>query len=465
MNQSDMNKGLRHWLAPAAVLLSLAAARLGVVACYGNATPFWDQWDAEAKRLYLPWVTGNFDWHTLFEAHNEHRILTTRLAALGLFELGGRIWNPLLEMRFNALVHSAALALLLVLLGRSVTERGRPAFLVGAVAVLCLPFGWENTLAGFQIQFGLFILFSVGFLWGVTVAPPFTRSWWVAMGAGLLGPVTLASGALVLGVGALVTGGRYVVRGRQDHREAVAAGLLLAGGLAALATTPSVAGHAPLRAHSLSGFVTALATVASWPVRIPFGWAFLHLPFALYVVRLLKRREAPGSPRWFVVAVGIWVLGQYVSVAYGRASSSPLSSRYQDLFVLGLVVNLAALGAFADLGLSGRRWRLSGAAWAAGTGVCVAVLAAGLPEALASRPSMSLRHEANLNRYLCTGDLASLQGPGPAEIPYPDGGQLQSALDDVAVRSFLPGNIYEPNASRFGSPTRTLGCPPPIEGR
>lgn len=54
---------------------------------YGNATPYWDQWNAEAELLYKPYLEGNLSWSSLLAPHNEHRIFTTRILALGLLEL------------------------------------------------------------------------------------------------------------------------------------------------------------------------------------------------------------------------------------------------------------------------------------------------------------------------------------------------------------------------------------------
>lgn len=71
---------------------------------------------------------------------------------------------------------------------------------------------------------------------------------------------------------------------------------------------------------------------------------------------------------------------------------------------------------------------------------------------------MTLRHEYNISAYLCTGDTRYLEREAPAEIPYPDGTLLQKALDDLQVRAFLPGNVYEPNASRIFAPPRNFPC-------
>src|SRR5436190_20770827 len=86
---------------------------------YGNATPFWDQWDAEAATLYKYWFDGTLNFKYLVENHNEHRILTTRLLALVLIILN-KLWNPLLQMVVNAGLHLMAVLLLNALITKVV---------------------------------------------------------------------------------------------------------------------------------------------------------------------------------------------------------------------------------------------------------------------------------------------------------------------------------------------------------
>src|SRR4051812_36417135 len=73
--------GLAGWC------LVLFAAKLWVIGTYGNNTPFWDQWDAQATFLFGPYLSGHLPVDVLVSAHNEHRILWTRLLALLLLEL------------------------------------------------------------------------------------------------------------------------------------------------------------------------------------------------------------------------------------------------------------------------------------------------------------------------------------------------------------------------------------------
>ena len=95
------------------VLSTVLFAKLWLVWQLGNPTPFYDQWDAEAAFLYKPYLEGNLTWGGLFAAHNEHRLFTTRIFHLALFEIGGHRWNPVLQMVCNAFWHVAAIGVVL----------------------------------------------------------------------------------------------------------------------------------------------------------------------------------------------------------------------------------------------------------------------------------------------------------------------------------------------------------------
>ena len=71
------------------------ASRAWLAQVWGSALPFWDEWDLEAVGLYRTWMDGTLRLGDLFHAHNEHRLLLTRLVDLGFFVLYGR-WACLL---------------------------------------------------------------------------------------------------------------------------------------------------------------------------------------------------------------------------------------------------------------------------------------------------------------------------------------------------------------------------------
>src|SRR5260221_7214646 len=111
--KSDVSKrrhAIRRLLQYASFALLLFGAKLWVIDSYGNATPFWDQWDAEAANLYYPYFNHTLTWKNMIASHNEHRIFTTRILALVLLQIN-KIWNPLLQRVANAVWHVITLML------------------------------------------------------------------------------------------------------------------------------------------------------------------------------------------------------------------------------------------------------------------------------------------------------------------------------------------------------------------
>ena len=99
-----------RWIYPLSSALVVIGAKLWMIARYGNPTPFWDQWDAEAGNLYSRFLGGTLHLSDLTAAHNEHRLFVTRLWSLLLLEVNG-YWDPILQMVVNALLLGAFVAL------------------------------------------------------------------------------------------------------------------------------------------------------------------------------------------------------------------------------------------------------------------------------------------------------------------------------------------------------------------
>ncbi|MDM8563675.1 hypothetical protein QUF54_10010, partial [Candidatus Marithioploca araucensis] len=140
-----------------AVALIIFGARLWLIHNFGSSVPFWDQWDSEAAFLFLPWLNDSLAFSDLFSAHNEHRIFFTRIHALLLLILNEGQWNPLLEMVVNALLATLTAIILIVILNH-LLKPAQNSILISIALLWTLPYGWENTLAGFQSAFYFMML-------------------------------------------------------------------------------------------------------------------------------------------------------------------------------------------------------------------------------------------------------------------------------------------------------------------
>lgn len=449
---------LLQFTAFASALLGL---KLWLIHSYGNDVPYWDQWDGEAAGLYVPFLRGELSWLELFAPHNEHRIFTTRILGLLLLQLNG-LWSPLLEMAVNAVLHVLALGTAVWLMSKAAGKQSLGLLLLFTLLLFAIPFGWENTLAGFQAQFYFVLLFSVLSIWWLVAAEALSRWWWLGVASAVAAYFSLASGVFALAAASVVLLIRFAIVSR-DRRELAGALLLLVLFLAGAFTTPVLEQHAQLKASDAPHFFSALSLVLAWPFQISpeaieaavkegpslQEWLLViarNLPVAALVCSVLWKRPTRNNPSWFLVALAVWFGGQAAAVAYGR-SNDALVSRYLDLHAMGVLVNFACLVAIC----TGSRQRLRQSAMTVG---CLWVLAtvsalfgaAGteLSSALEKKRDTSLAQEDNVNAYLASRDLEKFRALPFLQLPYPDADRLAKLLDSPDTQRILPKNLQKP---------------------
>lgn len=442
--------GVRPLLAFAFFVLAM---KLLVLAKFASPLPYGDQWEAEALRLYHPWLAHQLHWSDLFAAQFEHRIFSTRVLDLFLLTINGQVWSPVLQMLANALIHVLALALLVHWLAGALAPTRQSGFLLFCAVMLAMPYGIENILWGFQSQFYFELLFSFCFLRAICVSRPLSPAWWAGLLAGVLAVLSLASGVVALLAGVLVLALRQIKAGHLAWRDMLLAGVLVLALVLVVLTTPTVAADAGARAGSLGELLLTFIAVLSWP-GLPGPGLLIYLPFLLYAVRLLRGPGQPVAGDWFVFAIGLWVLGQIALLSFGR-SGVIFSSRYMDVFVIGLPLNLACIcrllpGFTADNGRA--LWRHTARAglllW------CVVVLGFGLPllSHLTYFGAQVQKIEAvgsyNVRAYLQTANSDFILKASFPNIPDPDPQRLRQQLDDPLIRNILPPELWPANAAR-----------------
>lgn len=428
------------------ICLCVVGVRFWLIGTYGNPVPFWDQWDAEATAIYLPWTEGTLEWRSWFAAHNEHRIFWTR--ALGLLELrlNGGIWDPLFQMTVNALLHGLALLVFLDSLSRELPESARRPLLFFSLT-LALPFGWGNTLWGFQSQFYFLLLFGLLSIRWLTASVPLSRMWWrgfLALGAASF---SVASGFLA---GPAVAAG-YVFRmfldRKIDKRTCWAIALLLGYAVVAYAFTPTVSANAPFRANGSRAFVTAFLKAVAVPfdsypamvawVQFPLAWLFFHLLYGKH------RPQAKPIP-WFLIGTATWIFLNAAATAYGRgAGGEGPASRFMDTLFLLPVINFAAFlylahpfpGRRANIALWG--WtlvQLGGMAFVLGTFSLKSILEVAQGHQIRAANAAQFMAKANRNHFA--------QLPFYA-LPFYPADRLADLLENQTVRHFLPTEMRD----------------------
>jgi hypothetical protein len=164
-----------------------------------DAIPFWDMYDG-GLTFYSRFANG--DWSALWEPHNEHRIVLTKLAFVTDFKLMEGTTRFLWYVNF---VLAGLIALVLVAFLREVPQGGAfvwmPAFLV---AVSFSELQKENLYWSFQSQFFLVFLLPLAALYfallSLTRPKRSTVYFAISAGLGILSVGTMANGIFALPV-------------------------------------------------------------------------------------------------------------------------------------------------------------------------------------------------------------------------------------------------------------------------
>jgi hypothetical protein len=436
------------WVAPFVVLLVTLGAQCWLVARAGTDVPFQDQWDVEGRLLYPAWREGTLRTADLLGAHNEHRIVWTRLLDLALFSLDGQ-WDPLVQLAAGAVVRAAGAAVLAWALGQGWRATGRWLAASG-VAVAFLPhLAWMNALWGFQSQVYFVLLFSLlALVWLGSREPSRPRqiaglaaggAALVAMGAGGLVPVAL------LGLFAL----RMLEQRRLaavGWREGGPVLLLLA---AAWALRVEVPEHAALRAATTGEFFNAFGRALAWPhVWQPWAAFGLNLPLVWLVGARLAARRRAGAGEDFVVALGGWGVVMAGAMAWTRGGGDEFAagvpSRYVDFLVLVPVANAWCAVALArEVAV---RWRASARLLAVAWGVFVLAGWLGLSAQMLRGVILPRIHDRDapvrlVRAFQMTGDAAVFAGQPRLLVPHPNPESVRTVLADPRLRGALPPSL------------------------
>lgn len=458
------NFSKRHVPVSLLIILCIACVRAIYVSLYSSDIPFWDQWDLLNRTLDPWWNTGQ--WPHLFEPHNEHRIAFTRLISMGLLALNGGVWGNLAEAYLNTLTYAAVLAMFYAFLSLGLGNRIERLIILLAVLIIgCLPFDWENNLVGFQNQFYLMAAATM-LLVAVAAYRPATWTTFLilsvlaaaslfTMASGLLGPLAVVV-VLVLGL----------------WRSPAAKGptlttvlVMFAIAIIGLLLTPTIAGHAALKAQGLAEHASAFLTFLLWPLQPLTAKRSLFLlviwwPLLAWTFRLLRTRQATNA-ELFAVGMHVWVLLQAAAFAHARGHDAPaLTSRYSNIPALGLLASLALALMILQAATTPTRRRITAAAIAISAFLVGMVLVHRLP---ADAAAMSQRHQFLLiethytQAYLRDHRPDDLRHPG-LMVPFINGDALREMLDRPGIVRLLPPVLFaSADATSDEHPTSEAG--------
>lgn len=462
-----------------ALLLGLLCTGIGgkwlLVRSVATGVPYWDEWDGDGIRIIAPYEWHKLEWLRFFDLHNEHRPALTRTANFAIYLLNDRMWDTRVTVALNALLHVGLLVFFVASLRPIV--RGRGLILVAAVAALAtaLPFAWENTLIGFQSAFYFMLATAVASLRLLAPCPRCGWTWWGGVAVALLGLFSIAGGFVVgPAIGAIAILRACALRRREPSfvPNLGAAILLIALGVL---LTKSMPYHASQRAHSAWDFLRALGNLLAWPFPSGSGaWLWVHLPSAVFLAALVRRRTAPENREWFLAAVALWYLLQVFVLALVRSPgvNAAHAARYLDIHGLGITVSTACLVQILGRSGRGKKRMVAGAAWFASTVAALAVVSTGAwsREILPFRYELAAQ-EARVAAFVRSGDASLIREAPEKELPYP--GNTDWLLHLLTIRELvraLPPSvrpalaIHPPPSSGFGSAGVPAGIGPSGHG-
>lgn len=433
---------LPAWSLLLGLFLLICGAKLWLINGFGNPTPFWDEWDAEAG-IIKGYIEGTLSPGIFFEGSNEHRIAFTRLLCLGLFRANHQ-WDPILLMVAQAPLHAAAIVFYVSKAGQSMGNLGKAALAGFAALVTVVPFGFYNTLWGFQSQFYFMMLFGMIAIWLCWRNEALTARWWWGVVIGFAGLFTMAGGVFSLvAVTAFLAARLIFERGKEFKRQLLGIGILGAIAAFGVITTPHPAVTERFEAASFKAFFWALTGILSWPCNAHWACVIIQAPLILLALLCVLRRVPFRDGRWFPILVGASCWIQALATAYRRCEAWA-AERYHDSWCMLLIVLCSCLYFLPRVLGERGRWLIYPIAAAWLSACLYGAMDYGvnqLPRQIMDTHSAALEMENNVRQYLATGKEDWLKG----QIPYPRQDLLERTLSSNTVRSVLPSNLLDRN--------------------
>lgn len=419
--------------------------RLWLVREWGSPIPYLDQWDGEALNLYRPWATNTLSWEQLFRAHNEHRIVLTRLTDLLLLIGLGR-WDTWWQLVLNGILNAGTATLLLATFHKGLPPAARSVFAIALVALFTTPSGWQNALWGFQSQCYFVTHLSCIAVVGLLNTTPLHRFWWIGWAAAVAALFALSSGVLA-SIAAITIFGFVAVFDRISHRQWLALAVLILPAALGVLLRVDAPGHRALQAQNASEFIAVFLHSLAWPgIEWPLLALAMYAPTGWLAAHLLRTRREPNPLE--ACALGLALLGvlNAGAIAFSRGAGLidhlPLS-RYHDALIPGVVANL-----FILLTLRGiTRIRVAAVGWIGALLLGLAVLTAGsLTVNLPFKQRQNQTFQEQIDAYRQTRDTTVFQHGSVWLRPHPDAAIITTVLNDPNLHRLLPPVLRgEPN--------------------
>lgn len=416
-----------------------------LILVYGSEIPFWDEWDAQAANLLIPLLRGQLHFADVLANHNEHRIFFGRVIWLLSYSLSG-YWDVKLIMVLNSLIHGAFVLMLINTLSGEMDQRRFCLVATLVVLISCLPMGWENILWGMQSVVYALLLFALLANFVLSKSKPLTLRWLFGTFIAICSYFCMASGALTL-VPYIIFSIYMLLRTKDwKYVGSILIHSAITGVL--LMSIPKLNYSVLKPAQDVYTAYNSFVLLVSWPLPPHFISAvLLNMPFVIFTIRAVRARSVSPSD-WAGILWTLWVYLHIAAFAYGRGETTGMTSRYADIVIQSTIANAAFLVALNYR----RRSRsiislatVASAVWAGVVAVFLLMQVQPSVSGLEWRRGASALQDANLHRYLTTGDPTVLAGLPHAAIPYPSDQRLIGLINDATLQKILPPRINPKN--------------------
>ena len=435
--------------------LVIVAARVVLVATYAHSIPWLEEWDVLINSLAREFASGNLTPAALFEPNNEHTIFFTRLVYAASLALNHGQFDNVPVALFDTLLAAGVWCMPTWLFLRR-APTGMLGFGILFAIVGAIPLGWVNVLHGFQNQFYFLLLGVLSCLWFAAGMDEFRPGRFAAfMLSAVVATISMGSGFLapLIAVGMLsLRHWHEPGRVRMLVPAAITGALIVTVGAWLLIQAE---GHMPSDLPSFDPvdepfwFVRVLSC-AAWPYSTSAIVGLLaSLPFCAFALRMLRRGSAEVMD-WFVLGLGIWLVGQIGAMAiYRHIHGDILPNRYVDVLVFWPLTNLYSLLRQLAHSSFSQRIRPSWVTAAVGL-VFVTAIAAQVPEnyqGLERRAGWLATSTKRVANYV-NGDAHAFEAPGFPPAPHWSVSRVKSLLDDPVIRDVLPAQMRVPLSLR-----------------
>jgi hypothetical protein len=435
------------------MFLLVLGGRFLVLRLCSSPLPVFDQWQAEGQHLLAPWVHGELRLADLFAPWAQHRIVWTRLLALGLFQLNGQ-WDTQVEAIAAELLHAFTAVLLACVLIRRLGRANEDAILVCLTLLFGLPFAQEDTLGGgFASQYYTLLLFAVVAIWGLASHRPGSAAWWVGVAGAFLACFSVATGGFPALAVAAWMGLRLARREGSARANGITLAVALALGAGGLCLSLGVAQAGALAPRSIGDLLVRFIGLLGWPNPTAWVAPLAYAPFACLVWRIVRGRRSTGPAEAFLIPLGVFGLLNTAALAYARNQYGGLAvSRYMDFLCFGAVVNFASLllllrDARDAAAASEVRTRLNvlAVAWVALTGFGLSQLTTGnIADDLPAVKASTQREVENVAAFVARPDVRNFLAKDPLDILCEQPKIAADLLQDPRMLQILPWQVRRP---------------------